>query len=64
MHYHLLTITSKMQLTPPKRMCEELGITRGDKLAVTVERGAIILTPMRAVIAGAARSLSRELLSN
>jgi len=41
-----------------------MGIKRGDKVAVTVERGAIILTPMRAVIEGASGDLSRESSSN
>ncbi len=57
MYYSISTIPSKMQLTLPKRLCERLGITRGDKLAVTVERGAIVLTPMRAVIEAPAGSL-------
>jgi AbrB family looped-hinge helix DNA binding protein len=57
MQYHAATITTKMQLTLPKRLCERLGIKRGDKLAVTVEHGAIILTPGRTQIEGAAGSL-------
>ncbi len=49
-----------MQRTLSKRLCEQLGITRGDNLAVTVEREAIVLTPMRTVIGGVARSLCME----
>lgn len=60
MEYSIATITSARQLTLPKRLCEQLGIKRGDKLAVTVEGGSIILTPMRSVIEGAAGSLQRE----
>lgn len=51
------TITSKLQLTLPKRLCAQLGITRGDKVAVTVERGAIVLTPLRTAVEAAAGSL-------
>jgi len=51
-------------LTLPKRLCEQLGIKRDDKLVVTVERGTIILTPMRAMIEGAAGGLSRESSTN
>ncbi len=64
MEYYIAKITSARQLTLPKRLCEQMGIKRGDKVAVTVERGAIILTPMRAVIEGASGGLSRESSSN
>jgi len=64
MHCYVATITSKMQLTLPKRLCERLGIKRGDKMAVTVKRGVIILTPMRTLIEGATGSLSREEVTN
>jgi len=52
MQYSIATITSARQLTLPKRLCEQLGIKHGGKVAVTVEHGAIVLTPMRAVIVG------------
>ncbi len=64
MQYYIAMITSAGQLTLPKRLCEQLEIKRGDKVAVTVERGAIVLTPIRSVIEGAAESLSRETSSN
>ncbi len=60
---HIATITSKMQLTLPKRLCEQLGIERGDNRTVTVEHGAIILTPMRSVIEAAAGSLEHDCLT-
>lgn len=55
--YYVATITAKMQLTLPKRLCEQLGLKRGDKLAVTVEHGSIILMPVRSQIEAAAGSL-------
>jgi len=60
MSYYVATITSKLQLTLPKRLCEQLGIERGDKMAVTVERGTIILTPLRTLIEDGAGSLHPE----
>lgn len=60
MEYSIATITSARPLTLPKRLCERMGVERGDKLAVTVEDGIIILTPMRSVIEGAAGSLQQE----
>ncbi len=60
MDYSIAKITSTRQLTLPKRLCERLGIERGDKVAVTIERRAIILTPMRTVIEAAAGKLHRE----
>jgi len=60
MDYHVATITSKLQLALPKRLCEQRDIERGDKLAVTIERGAIIRTPMRSVIEGVAGSLEHD----
>ncbi len=47
MDHYLATITSKLQLTLPKRLCAHLGVTQGDKLVVTIEHGTSILTPMR-----------------
>ncbi|MGI8507839.1 MAG: AbrB/MazE/SpoVT family DNA-binding domain-containing protein [Gemmatimonadaceae bacterium] len=54
------TITSARQLTLPMRLCEQLGIKRSDKVAITVEHGAIILMPMRAVIEEGFGSLHPE----
>ncbi len=60
MAYYVATITSARQLTLPKRLCERLRIKRDDKLAVTVERGAIILTQLRTLIEARAGSLQPE----
>jgi len=54
------SLTLGLQLTLPKRLCEQLGIERGDKMAVTVERGTIILTPLRTLIEDGAGSLHPE----
>ncbi len=58
MEYYISTITSARQLTLPKRLCAQLGSKRGDKVAV--EHGAIILTPMHAMIEEAAGSIRTE----
>ncbi len=57
---YLSTITSKLQLTLPKRLCAQLGLERGDKVAVSIEHGATILTPMRTLIEEAAGNLRIE----
>jgi len=57
---YLSTITAKLQLTLPKRLCAQLGLKRGDKVAVTIEHGGIILTPLRTLIEEAAGSLGIE----
>ncbi len=56
MEYYVSTITSKMQLTLPKRLCVQL-IDLAIKAGVTIEHGAIVLTPMREVIEAAVGSL-------
>ena len=39
------TISSKYQITLPARLVRELGLEPGDKLAVEVENGRLILHP-------------------
>ena len=39
------TISSKYQITLPARLVRELGLQPGDKLAVEVEEGRLILHP-------------------
>lgn len=41
----LLTVTSKGQITLSQKLMKELGITVGDKLAVTVTKNHAILEP-------------------
>jgi bifunctional DNA-binding transcriptional regulator/antitoxin component of YhaV-PrlF toxin-antitoxin module len=51
MDSYLATISAARQLTLPERLCQRLGIKRGDKVVATVGRGSIILTPMWAAAA-------------
>ena len=39
------TISSKYQITLPARLVRELGLQPGDKLAIEVEEGRLILHP-------------------
>ena len=39
------TISSKYQITLPARLVRELGLKPGDKLAVEVEHGCLVLHP-------------------
>ena len=39
------TISSKYQITLPARLVRELGLEPGDKLAIEVEEGRLILHP-------------------
>lgn len=47
----LLTVTSKGQITLSQKLMKELGITVGDKLAVTVTEKQAILKPIHGGIA-------------
>jgi AbrB family looped-hinge helix DNA binding protein len=40
----LVSVTSKMQFTIPKRMRDRLGLRVGDKVNLGIEKGAIILS--------------------
>jgi AbrB family looped-hinge helix DNA binding protein len=40
------TISTKGQLVIPVQMREELGIAAGDRVALTIENGAILLRPV------------------
>lgn len=52
------TVTSKMQLTIPMSIARKVGLTSGDKVAVSEENGRIILTPIKQLITELAGSLS------
>ena len=41
------TLTSKGQLTLPKRIRDALGLRPGDELLVELEEGRVVLTPRR-----------------
>ncbi len=42
-----VTIRSRRQLTLPAEICEELGLSIGDRLEVTVEGDAIVAKPRK-----------------
>ena len=42
----LITVSTKGQLVIPAQMREELGIEAGDRIALTMEDGAILLRPV------------------
>lgn len=42
----LATVSTKGQLVIPSKMREELGIEAGDRVALTMEEGAILLRPV------------------
>jgi len=55
----IATVTSKGQITLPKRLCERYGITPGDKVSLEVVRGAIVLTPGKRQVEQGAGSLKQ-----
>ncbi len=56
----IATVTSKGQITLPKRLCERYEITPGDKVSLEVVRGAIVRTPAKRPVEHAAGSLKQE----
>jgi len=52
------TVTSKMQLTIPMIIARKVGLTSGDKVAVSEENGRIVLTPMKQLVEELAGSLA------
>lgn len=44
---HIATISSKRQITLPKRLLDELGLEANRKVLVTKERGALNIKPMK-----------------
>ncbi len=46
MKYVLATVTAKGQFTIPKAIREQIGITPGDRVTLTVAKGAIVLRPI------------------
>jgi AbrB family looped-hinge helix DNA binding protein len=55
----MATVSSKRQFTIPKVIREQLGIKPGDKVAVTVERGMIVVTPIGSIVAETAGGLAK-----
>jgi AbrB family looped-hinge helix DNA binding protein len=58
MTYHV-TVSSKRQFTIPKAIREQLGVKPGDRVAVTVEDGMMVLAPIGDIVAETAGSLAR-----
>lgn len=61
MKYALASVTAKGQFTVPKAIREEVGVTPGDRVTLTIEEGAIVLKPMgRSIVAETAGSLAQH----
>jgi len=43
----IVRVTRKFQITIPKRVREALGIRVGDRLEVNIERGRIVVRPLK-----------------
>jgi AbrB family looped-hinge helix DNA binding protein len=54
----IATVTSKMQVTIPKRFAQKYGLVPGSKVALDVRSGAIVVTPYYAITEDLAGSLS------
>ncbi len=55
----IATVTRKYQIAIPAAVAQSLGLQRGDKLALTVDRhGTIIATPVRTPVEQRAGSLT------
>ena len=47
MDIHVVTVTSKGQITIPKEICEELSIKKGDSLVANTVNDTIIFSPVK-----------------
>jgi AbrB family looped-hinge helix DNA binding protein len=54
-----VVLRPKRQVTLPKEICEQLGISTGDILEVTIEDSAIVARPRRVVALQALREIQR-----
>lgn len=44
---HIATVSSQRQITLPKRMLDDMGIGKKDKVELRVEKGEIKMKPMK-----------------
>jgi AbrB family looped-hinge helix DNA binding protein len=54
----LATVTSKRQVTIPKRFGQKYGLVPGSKVALDVRNGAIVITPYPSITEDLTGSLS------